>query len=81
MNENVSHDTSYSDVASPNVHDEDEEMDEAASMFRLSGWQKFWKMELPFAMPGLVRSDPDFIAAYVMNFVLGVYIAPWPAGL
>lgn len=30
------------------------EMDEAASVFRLSGWQKFWKMELPFAMPGLV---------------------------
>ncbi len=30
------------------------EMDEAANMFRLSGWQKFWKMELPFAMPGLV---------------------------
>src|SRR5688500_10894392 len=30
------------------------EMDEAARVFRLSGWQKFWKMELPFAMPGLV---------------------------
>jgi zinc protease len=26
---------------------------------------------MSFAMPGLVRSDPDFIAAYVMNFVLG----------
>ncbi len=24
-----------------------------------------------FAMPGILRSDPDFIAAYVMNFVLG----------
>jgi len=30
------------------------EMDEAASVFKLSLWQKFWKMELPFAMPGLV---------------------------
>ena len=26
---------------------------------------------MSFAMPGLVRSDPDFITAYVMNFVLG----------
>ena len=30
------------------------DMDEAAFVFKLSGWQKFWKMELPFAMPGLV---------------------------
>lgn len=30
------------------------DIDEVASSFRLSGWQKFWKMELPFAMPGLV---------------------------
>lgn len=30
------------------------DMDEAAVVFRLSGWQKFWKMELPYAMPGLV---------------------------
>lgn len=26
---------------------------------------------MSFAMPGIVRDDPDFIAAYVMNFVLG----------
>ncbi len=26
---------------------------------------------MTFAMPGILRSDPDFIAAYVMNFVLG----------
>lgn len=31
-----------------------QDMDEAATVFKLSGWQKFWKMELPFAMPGLV---------------------------
>jgi len=26
---------------------------------------------MSFAMPGLLRSDPDFMTAYVMNFVLG----------
>ncbi len=26
---------------------------------------------MSFAMPGLLRSDPDFVTAYVMNFVLG----------
>lgn len=30
------------------------DMHEAASVFKLSGWQKFWKMELPYAMPGLI---------------------------
>lgn len=30
------------------------DMQEAATVFRLSGWQKFWKMELPFALPGLI---------------------------
>ncbi|NBX03453.1 MAG: ABC transporter permease subunit [Alphaproteobacteria bacterium] len=30
------------------------EMEDAARVFGLSGWQKFWRMELPFAMPGLV---------------------------
>ena len=27
---------------------------ECAAAFRLSGWQRFWRMEVPFAMPGLV---------------------------
>jgi NitT/TauT family transport system permease protein len=27
---------------------------ECATAFRLSGWQRFWRMEVPFAMPGLV---------------------------
>ncbi|MGO4813623.1 ABC transporter permease [Cupriavidus sp. 2MCAB6] len=27
---------------------------EAAAMFRLSAWQKFWRLEVPFAMPGLL---------------------------
>ena len=30
------------------------DMSEAAFVFKLSGWQKFWKMELPYAMPGLI---------------------------
>jgi NitT/TauT family transport system permease protein len=30
------------------------DLDEAASSFRLSGWQKFWRLEVPFAMPGLI---------------------------
>src|SRR5580692_5615703 len=30
------------------------DMEEASFVFRLSGWQKFWKMELPYAMPGLI---------------------------
>jgi len=27
---------------------------EAAYIFRLNGWQRFWRLEVPFAMPGLV---------------------------
>ena len=30
------------------------ELQEAASIFQLSGWQRFWRLELPFAMPGLL---------------------------
>ena len=30
------------------------ELVECATAFRLSSWQKFWRMEVPFAMPGLV---------------------------
>jgi NitT/TauT family transport system permease protein len=30
------------------------ELDEAARVFQLSGWQKFWRLGLPFAMPGLL---------------------------
>jgi NitT/TauT family transport system permease protein len=29
------------------------ELQEAARVFHLSGWQRFWRLELPFAMPGL----------------------------
>ncbi len=30
------------------------DLDEAARGFRLSGWQRFWRLEVPFAVPGLV---------------------------
>lgn len=30
------------------------ELNEAAQIFRLSAWQRFWRLELPFAMPGLL---------------------------
>jgi NitT/TauT family transport system permease protein len=30
------------------------ELSEAADVFQLSGWQRFWRLELPFAMPGLL---------------------------
>jgi NitT/TauT family transport system permease protein len=31
-----------------------EDLDEAAKQFGLSAWQRFWKLELPFATPALV---------------------------
>ncbi len=30
------------------------DLDEAAKSFHLSTWQRFWRLEVPFAMPGLV---------------------------
>jgi NitT/TauT family transport system permease protein len=30
------------------------DLTECASAFRLSSWQRFWRMEVPFAMPGLI---------------------------
>jgi NitT/TauT family transport system permease protein len=31
-----------------------QELNEAANIFRLSPWQKFWRLQLPFSMPGLL---------------------------
>ncbi|HMA09785.1 MAG TPA: ABC transporter permease subunit, partial [Ramlibacter sp.] len=31
-----------------------QELQEAARVFQLSAWQRFWRLELPFAMPGLL---------------------------
>ncbi len=30
------------------------DLKEAARLFHLSGWQRFWKLDVPFAMPGLL---------------------------
>jgi len=30
------------------------DLQECATSFQLTGWQKFWRLEVPFAMPGLV---------------------------
>lgn len=30
------------------------ELHEAANMLQLSGWQRFWRVEVPFSMPGLL---------------------------
>ena len=30
------------------------DLDEASRSFRSSAWQRFWRLEVPFAMPGLV---------------------------
>ncbi len=30
------------------------DLEEAAASFRLSSWQKFWRLDVPFSMPGLV---------------------------
>ncbi|MGI4849780.1 MAG: ABC transporter permease subunit, partial [Janthinobacterium lividum] len=30
------------------------ELTEAANVFQMSGWQRFWRLELPFSMPGLL---------------------------
>ncbi|MBN8915400.1 MAG: ABC transporter permease subunit [Rhizobiales bacterium] len=30
------------------------DLDEATRSFRLTGWQRFWRLEVPFSMPGLV---------------------------
>jgi NitT/TauT family transport system permease protein len=30
------------------------DLDEACHGFRFSGWQRFWRLEVPFAMPGLI---------------------------
>jgi NitT/TauT family transport system permease protein len=30
------------------------DLSEATRSFRLTGWQRFWRLEVPFAMPGLV---------------------------
>ena len=35
------------------------DLDEASRSFRFSGWQRFWRLEVPFAMPGLGLEHDD----------------------
>ena len=30
------------------------DLEEATQSFHLSGWQRFWRLDVPFAMPGLI---------------------------
>ncbi len=30
------------------------ELDEAAKVFRLSAWQRFWRLDMPYSMPGML---------------------------
>src|SRR5271163_4087549 len=30
------------------------DLEEASQSFQLSGWQRFWRLDVPFAMPGLI---------------------------
>ena len=30
------------------------DLEEASQSFHLSGWQRFWRLDVPFAMPGLI---------------------------
>ena len=30
------------------------DLDEASQSFHLNGWQRFWRLDVPFAMPGLI---------------------------
>ena len=45
---------------------------EAARVFQLSGWQRFWRLELPFAMPGpAVEHDDVDVGRLVLRRRLG----------
>lgn len=39
------------------------ELSQATEIYQLSGWQRFWKLEVPFSMPGLVWNAMMSISA------------------
>ena len=39
------------------------ELIEATDMYQLSSWQRFWKLELPFSMPGLIWNTMISVSA------------------
>ena len=53
------------------------DLEEASRSFGLSSWQKFWRLEVPFAMPGLVwntmmsMSGSWFMVVYSETITLG----------
>ncbi len=51
------------------------DMREAASMFQLSAWQRFWKIEVPFSMPGLLWNMMMSMSASWFFVVLSEAIA------
>ncbi len=48
---------------------------EAAAMFQLSAWQRFWKIEVPFSMPGLLWNMMISMSASWFFVVLSEAIA------
>jgi NitT/TauT family transport system permease protein len=36
------------------MRNQPKDLDEVTTSFHLSGWQRFWRLDVPFAMPGLV---------------------------
>jgi NitT/TauT family transport system permease protein len=51
------------------------DMREAAAMFQLSAWQRFWKIEVPFSMPGLLWNMMMSMSASWFFVVLSEAIA------
>lgn len=51
------------------------DLKEAAAMFQLSAWQRFWKVELPFSMPGLLWNMMMSMSASWFFVVLSEAIA------
>src|SRR6202042_706887 len=36
------------------IRNQPKDLEEVTASFHLSGWQRFWRLDVPFAMPGLV---------------------------
>lgn len=52
-----------------------QDLREAAAMFQLSAWQRFWKIEVPFSMPGLLWNMMMSMSASWFFVVLSEAIA------
>ena len=47
------------------------DLDEASRAFRFSSWQRFWRLEAPFAVPGLAEHDDEHVGRLVLRRRLG----------